>query len=76
MFKHKRVFNLCVLGGRIVIGFILPLLLPTPSIWVSLDRKRRSSKRSRNKRSDYSDSDSVALMTPLTIPIFEIFTDS
>ena len=28
---------------------ILLLLLPTPSIWFSLDDKRRSSKRSRNK---------------------------
>ena len=29
--------------------FILPLLLPTPTIWFSLDRKRRNHKRSRKK---------------------------
>ena len=29
--------------------FILPLLLPTPTIWFSLDRKRRKRKRSRKK---------------------------
>ena len=29
--------------------FILPLLLPTPTIWFSLDRKRRNRKRSRKK---------------------------
>ena len=47
--------------------FILPLLLPTPTIWFSLDRKRRSRKQSQIwKRSDSSDSDSVALLTLLT----------
>ena len=58
--------------------FILPLLLPTPTIWFPLaERKRRSHKGSRKKwkRSDSSDSDSVALMTPLMIPIFD-FTRS
>ena len=29
--------------------FILPLLLPTPTIWFSLDHKRRSHKRSQKK---------------------------
>ena len=29
--------------------FILPLLLPTPTIWFSLDRKRRSHKQSRKQ---------------------------
>ena len=29
--------------------FVLPLLLPTPTIWFSLDRKRRSHKRNRKK---------------------------
>ena len=29
--------------------FILPLLLPTPTIWSSLDRKRRNRKRCRKK---------------------------
>ena len=53
--------------------FILPLLLPTPTIWFSLDRKRRNRKLSRKKmeRSDSSDSDSVELMTPLTTPMFD-----
>ena len=52
---------------------ILPLLLPTPTICSSPDRKRRSRNRSRKKwnRSDSSDSDSVALMTPLATPIFD-----
>ena len=53
--------------------FILPLLLPTPTIWFSLDRKRGfiSGVRRRWKRSDSSDSDSVALMIPLTNPSFD-----
>ena len=57
--------------------FILPLLLPTPSIWFSLDHKRNVSDEvvsgigRKWKRSDSSDSDSVALMTPLTNPIFD-----
>ena len=43
------------------------ILLPTPTIWFSLDRKRRSRKQSQIwKRSDSSDSDSVALLTLLT----------
>ena len=33
--------------------FILPLLLPTPTIWFSLDRKRRSHKRSRKKMATF-----------------------
>ena len=54
--------------------FILPLLLPTPTIWFSLDHKRNvsdgvvSGVGRKWKRSDSSDSDSVALMTPLTTP--------
>ena len=57
--------------------FILPLLLPTPTIWFSLDHKRNvsdgvvSGVGRKWKRSDSSDSDSVALMTPLTTPIFD-----
>ena len=37
----------------IVIVFIPPLLLPTPKIWFSLDRKRRSHRRSRKKRETF-----------------------
>ena len=57
--------------------FILPLLLPTPTIWFSLDHKRNvsdgvvSGVGRKWKRSDSSDSDSVALMTPLTTPMFD-----
>ena len=57
--------------------FILPLLLPTPTIWFSLDHKQNvsdgvvSGVGRKWKRSDSSDSDSVALMTPLTTPIFD-----
>ena len=56
---------------------ILPLLLPIPTIWFSLDHKRNvsdgvvSGVGRKWKRSDSSDSDSVALMTPLTTPIFD-----
>ena len=56
-------------------------LHPTPTIWFSLDHehkrqsqhKRQSRKRNweKWKRSDSSDSDYVALMTPLTTPIFD-----
>ena len=55
----------------------LPLLFPTPTIWFSLDHKRNVSDgvvggvRRKWKSSDSSDSDSAALMTPLTIPIFD-----
>ena len=50
---------------------ILPLMLPTPTIWILLDRERRSSNCSRKimEMFDASNSDSVALMTPLTTPI-------
>ena len=57
--------------------FILPLLLPTRTIWFSLDHKQNvsdgvvSGVGRKWKRSDSSDSDSVALMTPLTTPIFD-----
>ena len=52
--------------------FILPLLLPTPTIWFSLDHKRNVtdgvvSGVGRNR----DVFDSVALMTPLTTPIFD-----
>ena len=53
--------------------FILPLLLPTPTAWFSLDHKRNVSDRvvsgvgRKRKCSDSSDSDS-ALMTPLSTP--------
>ena len=56
---------------------ILPFLLPTPTIWFSPDHKRNVSNRVVSrvgrewKHSDSSDSDSVALMTPLTTPIFD-----
>ena len=54
--------------------FILPPPLLTPTIWCSLDHKRNVSEGvvsgvgRKWKRSDSSDSDSVALMTPLTTP--------
>ena len=53
--------------------FILPLLLPTPTILFSLDRKRRihNGIRRKWKRSDSSDLDSVVPMTPLMTPIFD-----
>ena len=50
---------------------------PTPTIWFSLDHKRNvsdgivSGVGRKWKRSDSSDPDSVALMTPLTTPIFD-----
>ena len=55
--------------------FILPLLLPTPTIWFSPDHERQSHKRSRKKMETFwlaSDSDSVALITLLTTPIFDL----
>jgi len=36
-------------GNEHCVWFILPLLLPTPTIWFSLDRKRRNRKRSWKK---------------------------
>ena len=57
--------------------FILPLLLPTPTVWFSPDHKRNVSKgvvsgvARKWKRLDSSDSDSVALMTPLTTLNFD-----
>ena len=53
---------------------ILPLLLPTPTIWFSLDHKRNVSDgvvSGVGRNGNDSDSDSVALMTPLTTPIFD-----
>ena len=53
--------------------FILPLLLPTPTIWFSLDHKWNVSDgvgRNGNVLI-LSDPDSVAHMTPLTTPIFD-----
>ena len=60
-----------------MIGSVLLLLLPTPTIWFSLDHKRNVSDGvvsrvgKKGEHSDSSDSDSVALMTPLTTPIFD-----
>ena len=57
-----------------MIGFVLLLLLPTLTIWSSLNRKQKtviSGVRIKLKRSDSSDSYSIALMTPLTTPIFD-----
>ena len=57
--------------------FILPLLLPTPTIWFSLDHKPKvsdgvvSGVGRKWKRPDSFDSDSVGLMTLLTTPIFD-----
>ena len=57
--------------------FILLLLLPTPTIWFSLDHKRNvsdgviSGVGRKWKHTDSSDSDFVALMTLLTTPIFD-----
>ena len=50
---------------------ILPLMLPTPTIWILLDRERRSPSCSRKimEMFDSFNSDSVALMTLLTTPI-------
>ena len=54
---------------------VLPLLLPTLTTKFSLDHKQQSRKWNRKKwkLSDFSDSDSVELMTPLTCmtPIFD-----
>ena len=53
--------------------FILLLLLLTPITWFSLNRKRWSHKRIRKKMETFwfFDSDAVALMAPLTTPIFD-----
>ena len=56
--------------GLLCVWFILPLLLPTPTIWLSLDRIKSGIGR-RWKRSDSSDSDSVKLMTLLTTQFFD-----
>ena len=50
---------------------ILPLMLPTPPIWILLDRERRSPNCSRKimEMFDSSNSGSVALMILLTTPI-------
>ena len=56
--------------GLLCDWFFLPLLLPTPTIWLSLDRIKSGIGR-RWKRSDSSDSDSVKLMTLLTTQIFD-----
>ena len=50
--------------------FILPPLLATPSNWFSLDRISGVGKKW--ERSDSSDSDSIALMTLLKTPIFDV----
>ena len=59
-----------VLGNVHCDWFILPPLLATPSIWFSLDRISRVG--GKWKRSDSSDSDSIALMTLLKTPIFDV----
>ena len=54
--------------------FIPSFLLPTPTIWFSLDHKRNVSDgvvSGVGRNGNDSDSDSVALMTPLTTPIFD-----
>ena len=58
--------------------FILPLFLPTLTIWFSLDHKRNVSDgvvsgvgRKWRRSDSNSDSDSVVLLTPLTTPIFD-----
>ena len=65
-------------GMFIVIGLVPPLLYTSDSDNLVFtrsyaERMRRSRKRSRKKwkRSDSSDSHSVALLTPLTTPIFD-----
>ena len=72
--KRKNRKPIAKLGNEHCEWFILPLLLPTPAMWFSLDRTRRCHKRSANwrkwKRSGSSDSDSVALITPLASPVF------
>ena len=56
---------------------VLPLLLPTWTIWFSLDHKRNVSDGvvsrvgKKGEHSDSSDSNSVALTTPLTTPTFD-----
>ena len=56
---------------------LLLLLLLTPTIWFSLDHKQNvsdgviSGVGRKWKRTDSSDSDFVALTTPLTNPIFD-----
>ena len=49
-------------------GFILPPLLPTPTIWFSLDRISGVGRK--RKRSDSSNSHSIALITLFKTPIF------
>ena len=56
--------------GLLCDWFILPLLLPTPTIWLSLDRIKSGIGR-RWKRSVSSDSDAVVLVTLLTTQIFD-----
>ena len=78
--EEEELNQLQSLGIRkmcIVIGLSLPLLLPNPTIWFSLDdvdHKRNRSDRDVSrvgrkwKCSDSFDSDSVALMTLFTTP--------
>ena len=53
--------------------FILPLLLPTPKIWFSLDHKRNVSDGvvSADRRNGNVLIPISSLMTPLTTPIFD-----
>lgn len=67
--KNKPI---TILDSRPCDWLVLSLLLPTPTIQFSLDRKRCSRKRNRKKliRSDFSHSDSVKVMNPLTTAHF------
>ena len=72
--RSRRTKPITKSGNMHCDWFILPLLLLT--IWFSLDHKQNISdgvlkwSRKKFKRFDYTDSDSVALMTLLTTPIF------
>ena len=75
--QYRRTKPITKHGNVHSAWLILPLLLPTPTIWFSLDHKRNLSDRvvsgvgRKWKHPDSSDPDSVALMTPLTNPIFD-----
>ena len=70
--RSRRTKPITKRGNEHSDWLILPLLLPTLTIWFSLDHNRNvsdgvvSGVGRKWKRSDSSDSDSVALMTPLT----------
>ena len=65
-----------IVGTSIVIGLSSRsyFRLPTPTIWFSQDHKRRSHKRIRNENGNFRilpTPNSVALIAPLTTPIFD-----